>query len=242
MFSRFARRQAALRATSARNSRRIGLIRLSCPSRSAKRHLPARPNKIPPVLARLDPDFPGAMLPLRNPCSRNASAAFRTAARSFRSHGRRAVILKIRDAKPANFLVVPPAAAAPARNSDRPDRARPSLRIVASHRDTVRAIGPTTPRYANGPADRGKCPRRRNSPRRRLQSANPGEMCGDSNRSAAIAAHSSRRTSRGNRRRFAAARAARRARQVPGIIRRARKANCPFRRPSRIPAHWYFPE
>ncbi len=56
-----------------------------------------------------------------------------------------------------------------------------------------------------------------NTAGRRLQRANASEVRGDSHRAAAIAAHSAGRTARSNRCRFAAARPAGRAVDIPGI-------------------------
>ena len=50
------------------------------------------------------------------------------------------------------------AAAALAPNTDRPDRARPSLQIAAPHPAPFSPSAPPLPRYENGPADPGKCP------------------------------------------------------------------------------------
>ena len=61
--------------------------------------------------------------------------------------------------------------------------------------------------------------RRRHPPRGRLQAANPRIMRRHAYRTAAVAPHSSRRTSRRNRRRFPAARSARSPLRIPRTIR-----------------------
>ena len=71
---------------------------------------------------------------------------------------------------------------------------------------TVRAIGPTTPVSANGPPHGGEVPRGRHSPRRGLQPDDAGEVRGDANGAAAIAAHAAGGQARRDGRRLAAAR------------------------------------
>ena len=77
-------------------------------------------------------------------------------------------------------------------------------------------------------------PRPRNPPRRRLQPADSAKMRGHANRSPAIAPHSARRKPGRNRRRLAAARSARRPRQIPRIVR------APIKKIVRLPGHQQF--
>ena len=83
----------------------------------------------------------------------------------------------------------------------------------------VRAMGPMAPRIENGPTQGGRWPRPGMRPGRGLERTDAGEMRRHAHRAAAVAAQSRRGHARRDGRRLAAARSARRALQIPGIVR-----------------------
>jgi hypothetical protein len=91
-------------------------------------------------------------------------------------------------------------------------------RLQISHRARHRADDADE---REGTETRGLMTGRRNAARSGLEAADTGEVRRDANRAAAVAPDPPTRQTRGNRRRFSAARSARRPRRIPGIHRPA---------------------